>query len=408
MAFLVFAFSLLYNSIGACKAASRWEALRETAVSTERFFDESSEQSVVKSAIASKYFWSWTKVIIPRVETRGRRIAYLDLFAGPGRYGDDTKSTPLLILEKAIQDDKMREMLVTVFNDKDQRNVQDLQSAINHLPGIERLMHKPLVLHKQVGDEMVKMFDTMHLVPTLFFVDPWGYKGLSLQLVNSVLKDWGCDCIFFFNYNRINMGLSNRAVEEHMAALFGTARAEILRDILEPLSPQDREACIVEELCGALGAQAGKYVLPFCFKNDAGTRTSHHLIFVSKNVVGYTIMKDIMARESSSRNQGVASFQYNPADRRFPRLFELLQPLDDLEDMLLDAFRGPPLTVREVFERHNVGRPFTKSNYKDVLKRMEAKGLIRCDPARRRAGTLGDDVRVTFPRKGGSVGKVEH
>ena len=84
-----------------------------------------------------------------------------------------------------------------------------------------------------MGEEIVKMFEEMSLVPTLFFVDPWGYKGLSLRLVNSVLKDWGCDCIFFFNYNRINMGLSNPFVKEHMNALFGEERAEEFRGILD-------------------------------------------------------------------------------------------------------------------------------------------------------------------------------
>jgi len=377
-------------------------------MSTERFFQESREQSEVKTVIVSKYFWSWAKVIIPQVEGRGQKIAYLDLFAGPGRYQDGTKSTPLLILEKAIQDEKMRRMLVTIFNDKDERNVLDLQTAIDHLPGVETLSHKPSVLNREVGAEMVKLFRSTHLVPTLFFVDPWGYKGLSLQLVNSVLKDWGCDCIFFFNYNRINMGLSNPAVQEHMAALFGGERAGILGNVLESLSAQDREACVVEELCNALGAKAGRYVLPFCFKTNSGTRTSHHLIFVSKHVRGYSIMKDIMARESSSRNQGVASFQYSPADIRCPLLFELLRPLDDLEGMLLNEFGGQTLTVNDIFERHNIGRPFIKSNYKDVLKGMEAKGLVQCDPSDRRKGTLADYVSVTFPRKGGTDGKVEH
>jgi Protein of unknown function (DUF5131) len=69
----------------------------------------------------------------------------------------------------------------------------------------------------------------MLLVPTLFFVDPWGYKGLTLQLINSVSKDWGCDAIIFFNYNRLNMGLSNLAVDEHMSALFTEKRAASLR-----------------------------------------------------------------------------------------------------------------------------------------------------------------------------------
>ena len=249
---------------------------------------------------------------------------------------------------------------------------------------------------------MVKIFSSMRLVPTLFFVDPWGYKGLSLQLVNSVLKDWGCDCIFFFNYNRINMGLTNRVVREHMAALFGEERAELLRQNLETLSPGDRESCIVEDLCDVLGGNEKRYVLPFGFKNDRGTRTSHHLIFVSKHPLGYGIMKEIMAGESSLHEQGVPSFSYSPADKRFPRLFELNRPLDDLEEMLRAGFAGQSLPMKTIYEKHNVGRRFIKRNYKDALKSLEEKKAISCNPpaSKRRKDTFGDDVMATFPSKG--------
>ena len=176
------------------------------------------------------------------------RIAYIDLFAGPGRYGDGTKSTPILVLEKAIQHPDMRQRLVTIFNDKNPANANSLQQAIDQLPGIETLKFKPQVNTNEVGEKIVTMFEQMRLVPTLFFVDPWGYKGLSLRLINSVLKDWGCDCIVFFNYNRINMGLTNAAVTEHMNALFGAQRADALRQRLEPMSTSARELLVVETL----------------------------------------------------------------------------------------------------------------------------------------------------------------
>jgi len=225
---------------------------------------------------------------------------------------------------------------------------------------------------------------------------------LSLQLVNSVLKDWGCDCIFFFNYNRINMGLTNPFVREHMAALFGEERAELLRQKLETLAPVDRESCIVEELCNALGEARKRYVLPFGFKNDSGTRTSHHLIFVSKHPLGYGIMKEIMAKESSLHEQGVPSFQYSPADKRFPLLFELNRPMDDLEEMLRVDFAGQSLPMKAVYERHHVGRRFIAKNYKDALKKLEDKKAIVCDPpsSKRKKDTFGDNVKVTFPPKG--------
>jgi three-Cys-motif partner protein len=73
----------------------------------QSFFQESKEQSKIKTAIVSKYFDAWARVIIGAQERYNfdadPKIAYIDLFAGPGRYEDGTQSTPLLILEKAIQ-----------------------------------------------------------------------------------------------------------------------------------------------------------------------------------------------------------------------------------------------------------------------------------------------------------------
>lgn len=292
-------------------------------------------------------------------------------------------------------------MLVTIFNDADGDNTHSLESAIRHLPGVELLRYPPQVLNQEVGSEMVKMFERVRLVPTLFFVDPWGYKGLSLRLVNSVLKDWGCDCIFFFNYNRINMGLPNEVVDEHMNALFGPQRANRLRQKLAGLPPHVRELMIVEEIAEALKEMGGTYVLPFTFKNESGTRTSHHLIFVSKGFKGYEIMKDVMDKCSSTKEQGVPSFEYSPADARQPMLFALSRPLDDLEDMLLEQFAGQRITMEQVYQKHSVGRRYVKRNYKDVLRALEQKGLIQAEPSasQRRGNTFADHVLVEFPAR---------
>jgi three-Cys-motif partner protein len=369
------------------------------------FFNEQKEQSLIKARIVEKYFWVWAKVVIPTVKNRSAsepRIAYIDLFAGAGRYKDGSKSTPVKVLETAIADPDMRNMLVSIFNDADTENVNSLQQAIDLIPGVENLKYRPQILNHEVGDNVVKTFQERRLVPTLFFVDPWGYKGLSLQLINSVVKDWGCDCIFFFNYNRINMGLSNDAVKEHMNALFGKVRADQVREKLNNLSPQERELSVVEAICEALKEMGGQYVLPFRFRHEIGNRTSHHLIFVSKHVKGYEIMKEIMAKESSEQMQGVPSFEYNPATLQQPLLFELTRPLDELESMLLDTFSGRSMTMKEVYDQHHVGKPYISKNYKTALGNLESQGkIIVHSPSgkKRRKGTFADGLRVTFPAK---------
>ncbi len=375
----------------------------------QSFFEESTEQSQIKARIVSKYFWAWASVIKSAAKKGSNRIAYMDLFAGPGRYKDGTTSTPLLVLKQAIADPDMRSMLVTVFNDADPRNSSTLRDEIEKLPGVERLKYKPTVRNDEIGSDLVKVFESSSLIPTLFFVDPWGYKGLSLGLINSVLRNWGCDCVFFFNYNRINMGLGNEAVREHMNVLFGPERANKLRDKLVGLTPAVRELTIVEEISQALRQMGGEFVLPFGFSTEGGERTSHHLIFVTKHFRGYEIMKEIMAKESSEEHQGVASFIYSPASTEQPLLFELLTPLDELGAQLLKAFAGQTISMQQIYERHSVGKPYIKRNYKDVLLKLEAAGTVGTKPPaderpkKKGQVTFGDSVLVTFPSGGRDV-----
>jgi hypothetical protein len=229
---------------------------------------------------------------------------------------------------------------------------------------------------------------------------PFGYKGLSLQLVNAVLKDWGCDCVFFFNYNRISMGLGNEIVEEHMDALFAKERADALRERFKTqhLQPQEREAFIVEEMQKALQEMGGEFVLPFRFRNSSGTRTTHHLFFVSKHFRGYEIMRDVMYKHSHKEGD-VAKFEYNPADARWPSLFEFVRPLGDLEDLLLADCAGKTMRIRPLFESHSKGKGYVLKNYREVLCRMEQEGKIRMEPScpPRRKGTIGEKVLIIFP-----------
>jgi len=67
---------------------------------------------------------------------------------------------------------------------------------------------------------------------------------------------------------------------------------------------------------------------------------------------------EIMAGESSKSEQGVASFEYSPADARQPLLFAMSRPLDDLEQMLLTKFAGRTITFDQVYQEHNIGTPY--------------------------------------------------
>lgn len=360
----------------------------------DEFFAEKSDHSNVKTTIATKYFATWASIVGPK--TRANRIGYVDLYAGPGRYVDGAKSTPLLILEQAIGNPTLRDMLVTYFNDAKPAHADSLEGSINALPGIGTLKYQPKIDKSKVGPDTVAKFGKP-LIPTFAFIDPYGYKGLSLGLVNAVIKDWACECLFFFNYNRINPGINNPVVAPHMEALFGASQLAELRTNVQKCSPAERETRVITALTDALHALGGTYVVPFRFKMDDADRTSHYLVFVSKNFLGYEIMRGVMGKASTYGINGIPSFEYNPKP---PLFFPDGRTLEALGEALMVDLAGKMMTVDEVFEHHSRGKLYVKRNYKDALIQLEAEGrVIPSRPAaERRKGTLADDIKVTFPR----------
>ncbi|MCL2427290.1 MAG: hypothetical protein FWD05_13255, partial [Oscillospiraceae bacterium] len=201
------------------------------------------------------------------------------------------------------------------------------------------------------------------------------------------------------------MGINNDSVKHHMVSLFGDERLEYVRSECEKATtPAEREGIIVRELCISLKQYGSNFVLPFRFRNEEGTRTSHHLIFLSKNFRGYEKMKEIMHKESTDKSDGVASFEYNPRDllggQQMTLLDMLSRPLDDLQGLLLQEYAGVTIDFINLYETHSVDKPYIKKNYKDVLwtlyenKQITATNRKTGKPPKK--GTFSDDMRITF------------
>lgn len=78
-------------------------------MTTDRFFEETREQSQVKAEIVEKYFYAWARIISATQDRHARpgsdkRIGHVDLFAGPGRYRDGAVSTPLMRTTSSVID----------------------------------------------------------------------------------------------------------------------------------------------------------------------------------------------------------------------------------------------------------------------------------------------------------------
>ncbi|MGI8960792.1 MAG: three-Cys-motif partner protein TcmP [Bryobacteraceae bacterium] len=212
---------------------------------------------------------------------REGKIRYLELYSGPGSYRDGTRSTPLLVLDHIIKTPALRDAVELVFNDENSDFLSELEKHISETPDAETLRYKPVFRNRVVGRDIVPLIEQID-VPTLFFADPWGYQGVSMDLVEASLSHWGSDFMFFFNYNRINMNLSCEAMNGPINEFFRAELAQKLRETISRLRPAQREEAILKAMQGAikeLGAQVGK----FTYRSETGARPTHHLMCVSKS-----------------------------------------------------------------------------------------------------------------------------
>ena len=358
----------------------------------EVFFSDQTEQSATKAHIVSSYFTAWSRVI----KKWDCKMAYIDLFCGPGRYGDNKPSAPLQIIQSTLNDPILVGKMMFLFNDYDQANLASLQKEIAAIDIDKKL--KNINYSSETMD--LETHSRLHIprnVPVLSFVDPFGYKGLTRELINKLITNNGSDCIFFFNYNRINMALSsNTKFDEHLIGIFGEDRTRSLKAELAPLSPSQREPIVINSLIEALIEDKGNYVLPFKFYSTETLRTSHFIVFVTKNPVACKIMKQIMYSNSAKDSDGVATFSFEDS-RNFSDCYSQLSlfdgPIKTLEHTMISKYHGCTVTVQQLCDEVDCDftNQFVAKNVTDVLKRMELDGTISVIDGRKvkiRAGVL--------------------
>jgi three-Cys-motif partner protein len=379
---------------------------RHTKLGVEaEFFKKLREGSRIKQKIVTEYFVSYNRVM-----ARGQRekVGYADLFAGPGLYtnsaGHTEKSIPILVCETAVGDELFRQKVHLWFNDGDRKNYEKLRVAIDGVQGVETLRYRPTIDNKIIDSRWVSVLEKMR-VPSLVFLDPCGYKGLSLRLIASILGGFGNDCIFFFNYSRINMKLDLEIMNRSVDEFFEPARAKALRAEIQNRSASEREKIILAAVTASI-TDAGAIPLLFRFKSDQG-RTSHHLVYASKNRRAAGMMKSILRSASPEIREGVGSGEHNPRARELSG--SLFAGLYEVEERLLSMYLGREIRFAALLEEE-AHTQYPENNYRDAILKLEDDGRVVVDPpaenrrfqARGKKRTLPKSVLIRF------VGRGEH
>jgi len=365
--------------------------------SHEDYWKKQAEHSWVKTEIVVKYFRSWASIM----KTRCKQLTYLDLFSGRGAFEDGTLSTPLLILNEVVGDTTLQRCLRVLFYEGNDKNFRELKSSVENHSAFHMMSIKPDLNRTIIKRDIIRQLPIDDC--TFCFIDPFGYRGVSLELLWLVTKNWGCDCLFYLSTNGILRNVQDPTKTAQMQELFGNSGFEaIKKELTKPLRRSSFEVVIHRELEKTLRGLGIQFYRSFCVEFDKRRGTSHHLVFITKHWLGFKIMKDIMADYSIKDTDNIPQYRYSKIDeQQLPLPFSYA--IDQLKEKLCEDFAGKSLQVEHIIVTcHQRGYAFLDKNIKDALLLLENEGNVAVDkPANQRPKTrghisLGDKRIVTF------------
>ncbi|OQB23828.1 MAG: hypothetical protein BWY11_01558 [Firmicutes bacterium ADurb.Bin182] len=347
------------------------------------FFWPYEEQTKMKHKVLVEYFKVWATKL-----GKYSVINFFDCHGGCGAYLDADKpcwGSSILVARTAqelyeSQGRNIRNVRIFVA-EIDHDNCENLTKVIEHCNPVcwpqvvEMAFEDAVMLDKKLYQE----------VPSLFFIDPFGFR-LNYSVLRKIRCNQRNELLINFMFDYVNRFLGLPELAGNFDTLFGC------RDWREAISldGSEREQKIIEIFRGQLKL-LGKYVFPYKVSFYDKDRTYYYLFHVIDHYDGCSIMKSCFA----SLNNGKVEYLGNRSDRI--TLFDLDEfKIDDAKDYLMKRFSGQNLTFAGVNELIIEDTMYPEKDIRKALQSLKAEGKIQTFPVTSKTarGLSGDDVIV--------------
>ncbi len=347
--------------------------------------------TTAKHAILRRYLQAWVRIL----SKRHNRLVYIDGFAGPGEYRGGEPGSPVLALTEAAAVADRRPLNMTfLFIEERAKRAANLEAAISrkHLPPTFQVE----VRRGRCDVEINALLDRVQandqlLAPTFALLDPFGWVGTPMLLVQRLMSNERCEVLITFMLEEMNRFLEHDDQPGHFDALFGTPEWRLAPpsgdpgriDFLRTLYQQQLET-----------TARIRYVRWFEMKNRKGA-TDYFLFFGTNNQLGLRKMKEAMWSVDAI---GGCRF----SDATDPDQLTLLAELDvqDIVRRIRSRFRGQTVRVEDIEMFIVEDTPYCDFHYKRALKNMEGAKppTLRVVDARaaRKKGQFPNGTAVAF------------
>ncbi|NKQ54974.1 three-Cys-motif partner protein TcmP [Amycolatopsis sp. K13G38] len=351
--------------------------------------------TAAKHQLLTGYLKAW----FPILSRWNARIVFLDGFAGPGIYKGEEYGSPIkaldVLLKHTHRDAMANKEFVFLFNEAEQDRYEQLEIVVRDY--VAKNQPWPSNVKVSVGSDSFENVaegilgfleqQKSNLAPTFAFVDPFGVKGLPMDLLRRLLSFDRCELFVYFDFNTVNRFANAGNIDDRLTELFGTDLFKQARG----LTGAERKAFLHDlyqsqlvEVCGF------SYVKSFEMVNSSG-HTGYFLFYGTRNIKGLEVMKDVMWTVDPGSGEKFSDILAGQ-----DVLFQAEVDTRPLQQDMAQHFRGQLVSVETLAHYVLVDTPYALKHLKKLtLKPMQKEGVIT-SPNQKRTGTFPEGTLIKF------------
>ncbi|NKR52921.1 three-Cys-motif partner protein TcmP [Rhodococcus hoagii] len=354
-------------------------------------------QTEAKHSLLKRYLGAW----FPIMTQKNPKVLYFDGCAGPGVYENGEPGSPLIALQRLIEHRHMPSMtdceVLFLFNEADPDRHASLDQEIKRYMDANSPWPANVKLYSECGEfestagDLVGRIEAagQRLAPTFAFVDPFGFKGIPMDLLSRLVRSPQCELFVFFAFDSLNrwIGHPNEAIQAHLAALFGCNDYKAA----DPLRGEPRKKLLTDLYERQLRDEAKlPHVQGFEMVTDRGK--SYFLFHGTRHVQGVKAMKEAMWNLDPT-----GSYRFSARTSNLPILPGMIPDTKAEQRQVADFFSGQTVSSVEVERYVLTDTRLAASHVKKlILRPLQERGEISCSNQTRRF-TYPDRVMITFP-----------
>jgi three-Cys-motif partner protein len=355
--------------------------------------------TLAKHDLLRRYLGAWFPILTQ--QGYHGRVVFIDGFAGPGVYDTGEPGSPIVALKTLVEHTAfkgMRGEFVFLFIEKDPKRVASLKTEIAAywatIQGQPENV-KVSVVEGEFEDVASSLLTDLEskgakLAPTVAFVDPFGFSGVSLDTICRLTAFPRCEVIFSFMYDSLNRWVTHPDdnIRQLLHDLFGTDEYQQA----DGLNPAERKA-FLHELYKRQLAEAGRFKYTLAFEMiDRRGKSVYSLIFGTRHIKGLEAMKAAMWKIDPS-----GMFRFSDEHAGQTNLFGEDIDTQPLREAILAQFAGQEVAIHRIHEFVLADTIYGPSHYKkQVLKPLQKEGLLHPVRGQKVPGTFPDGVVVHF------------